>query len=229
MLLDVGCGPLARAEVQYSVQDFYVVGVDISKTTIKQACENVGRWGNPRNVSLIVADGEYLPFKAESFDVTLCLGTISYFPDKPCVVRAVEEMRDATRQHGTIYISWWVNFLSSRGMVLRLELKILSFLRLPHPQCLAFIGASEIRRIMEHCALHVRQIRYAELLALPWFLYQVSPTIKTRIERMIAIVNNYHKSHAVFSRFSASFEVTCGRGLERHPEISKMYFAGGVP
>lgn len=228
-LLDVGCGPLARAEVQYSVQGFHIVGVDVSKTTVKKARKNVEKYGNPQRVSLIVADGEYLPFKRESFDVALCIGTISHFPDKQAVVSAMKEMRDVTKQNGTIYIPWWINFLSLPGIACRLALKILDFLKFPHAQYLAFIGTREIKGIIHHCGLHVRQIRYGDLLELPWIFYPVSPTLRTQIERVITMANNYHKSHPLLARFSGAFEITCAKALEEPLVVSNMRFAESIP
>jgi ubiquinone/menaquinone biosynthesis C-methylase UbiE len=86
MLLDTSCGPIAHAEVQYGLRGFRIAGLGLSKT-IKTAKESVRKDGNDGNVDFVLGDAEFLPFRENKFNVTLCIGTISHLPEIESVKR----------------------------------------------------------------------------------------------------------------------------------------------
>ena len=50
VLLDLGCGPLARSEVQFGLSRNSIVGVDISGTTLMKANETIKKFGLKKKV-----------------------------------------------------------------------------------------------------------------------------------------------------------------------------------
>lgn len=72
-VLDLGCGTgfYIRLLSQYSS---YVVGLDISKNMLGYAKAKIFR----NNVDFIIADAHHIPLKAESVDVSVCIGLLEY-------------------------------------------------------------------------------------------------------------------------------------------------------
>lgn len=88
-LLDVGCdGGLmtSTAEQLYS----FVVGIDISKTTLPNATPST----SPKS-AYILADAESIPFKHDSFDISLCAEVLEHCPNyKKCLDQLVKITRN---------------------------------------------------------------------------------------------------------------------------------------
>jgi SAM-dependent methyltransferase len=81
-LLDVGCGPgvLLRAARRYT-QRLY--GVDVSTVALAQAQADVPE------ANVLLANAERLPYRAETFDLIVCLGSLERMLD---VSKALREM-----------------------------------------------------------------------------------------------------------------------------------------
>lgn len=81
-ILDVGTGTgrMARKLVGF---DNNVVGIDTSSIRLKLAKEKSRKELGEKIIlyDLVLADGQYLPFKEEIFDSLLCLRVIKYFKD----------------------------------------------------------------------------------------------------------------------------------------------------
>lgn len=91
LVLDVGCGTgLLFSHV--ALQSEQVVGVDISKKLLLQAKERVDK---PRNVELVQADADHLPFKNGQFNAVFAFTILQNMP-KPGET-LMEIRRSATR------------------------------------------------------------------------------------------------------------------------------------
>ena len=88
-LLEVGCGTGHWSQF-FSDCGFEVTGVDISESMIK-----VAQSKNIANASFQIADGHSLPFKDNSFDVTVAITTLEFVHDAELVLR---EMARCTRK-----------------------------------------------------------------------------------------------------------------------------------
>jgi ubiquinone/menaquinone biosynthesis C-methylase UbiE len=88
-LLEIGCGTGYWSRF-FSEYGFEVTGVDISERMI-----NIAKSKNISNASFQVADGHFLPFADETFDVTAAITTLEFVRDAKAVVR---EMIRCTRK-----------------------------------------------------------------------------------------------------------------------------------
>jgi ubiquinone/menaquinone biosynthesis C-methylase UbiE len=214
-ILDVGSGPLARAEVQYCSRH-EIVGLDISRTTVKNAkvCLSTA---NLSNVSFIVADSEFLPFQNQTFDFTLCIGTICHLPTKEIARKAVREMCRVTKRK--IYIPWWMNRQSLLGVEFGVFLKLFDLLHIPRAQYLQFDGYREVCQV---CGNMVTQLRYGDLFNSTWLFNFAPPTIKSMLRKIFEALNRFHRNNRLLLRFSTDFEVT----LELGEKTNKMEVCG---
>jgi SAM-dependent methyltransferase len=73
-LLDVACGQ--GSFLDYAARrGFEVFGVDISDVAVESARTRVP------SATVVVGDGEHLPFDDSSFDCVTCIGSLEHFPD----------------------------------------------------------------------------------------------------------------------------------------------------
>lgn len=209
-ILDVGCGPLARAEVYFSVEGYHIVGVDISRTILKKAKENIGKYGDAENVDFVLGDAEFLPFRRNTFSVILCIGTISHLPTIASVKRAVKEMKSVIKLCGRIYIPWWINRYSLFGIQDTVLLKALDMLNIEHAQYLKFHGLTQLNAIFTSAGLTIKHIRYGNLIEFPQSIFYFSPNIlKKLLDTIGNVFNRFHKRNGLLSSYSSTFEVTC--------------------
>lgn len=84
-ILDVGCG---TAYFTFLLSKLYrqVVGIDLSKAMIKTAKRSLKYEGIGREIELVLADGEHLPFKNNTFNAVLCLDLLHHVSDVPSVI-----------------------------------------------------------------------------------------------------------------------------------------------
>ena len=85
-VLDIGCGR-ATDGVELARTGAIVVGIEPSNVMISYAREHVDE--NGANMVLVQGVGEYLPFKAGSFDKVMCKGALDHFPDPSMVIREI--------------------------------------------------------------------------------------------------------------------------------------------
>jgi len=208
LILDIGCGPLARAEVQYSLKGFVIVGLDISPTTLKKAKSNLQKYGKVEAVEYVLADAECLPFHMNNFDTILCIGTIAHLPNVKSVVNTIKEMKRTLKPNGTVYITFWLNLYSFFGIQHVITMKILDFFQFSRAQQLIFRGLKEINNIFTCCGLKITRICYGNLMRPPWIMHFAPNFVIKIINKITFVINEAHKKNPRFSRFSVTFEVT---------------------
>lgn len=93
-LLDVGCGAGYFLE-KANLRGFKTVGIDISSKAIEKSSKRT-----PRS-ELHVGVAEKLPFKNNSFDAVVCLGSLEHFLD---MRKSLSEMYRVARDKGKICI-----------------------------------------------------------------------------------------------------------------------------
>lgn len=98
-LLEVGVG--TGLALQYYPQSVHIVGVDLSDDMLRRAASRVADGKNAREIQLIKADAEQLPFLDNSFDVVSLPYVLSVTPNPHALLR---ELRRVCRPGGQILI-----------------------------------------------------------------------------------------------------------------------------
>lgn len=109
--IDVGCGAgfYVTGLGEYKLD---VYGSDISPKMIDLTNSRINRQGT-KNVKLLCADCENLPFPDEYFDVVLCIGVLSYVPDELMILK---ELRRIVKKDGLVIFNV-PNVLKLRNML----------------------------------------------------------------------------------------------------------------
>ena len=105
-VLDVGCGTglLFRHAADEAEK---VVGIDSSKKLLLEARKHARGW---RNVHLVQADADYLPFKADFFDVVFAFTVLQNMP-KP--VETLKELGRVAKPDATVVVTGLKRVFSS--------------------------------------------------------------------------------------------------------------------
>lgn len=106
LVLDVGCGS-GRHLIELAKTASLAVGIDLSQSLVKLAKLQVVRLKLADKVMLVVGDMLFMPFRASSFDVILCIATIHHVPTHELRRRAVSEMLSTMKAGGLILVSAW--------------------------------------------------------------------------------------------------------------------------
>ena len=77
-LIDVGCGT-GRYVVKKGIEGSEVIALDISRRMLRKTIAKTKKCKCHHNVYSILADGEYLPFRDESFGSLICTLTFDHF------------------------------------------------------------------------------------------------------------------------------------------------------
>ena len=113
-ILELGIGTGLTASLYR--REWSVTGVDLSGPMLRKARERVTRLGLTATVRLVQADGVWLPFDSDSFDVVLVPYVMSAVPDPVGVGR---EIRRVCKPDGRIILL--NHFLSEDSFGARLE------------------------------------------------------------------------------------------------------------
>lgn len=208
-ILDVGCGPLARAEVYFGRRGFKIVGVDVSVTVASQAKTILKKFKVEKNVDLVVADAEFPPFKEESFDQILAAGLIVHLPTKGSVVRTLRQFRLCMKKNGRCYIVWLPNLYSILGPLFKFVTRIGFVGKRERIQLLTFNGVKEIRHICSQAGLKILRVFYNPVL---WIGFYLFPTFTHKyIQKMVSMLNKSDRGHSKISFFPYSFNIITER------------------
>lgn len=112
-VLDVGCGTGYTTEaILKRLHHGEVIGIDLTPQQLKKSVEKL----KFENLFLVRGDAENLPFKGETFDVTVSIGAIEYFPNPK---NALQEMMRVVKPYGKVAIGgpefrWFKKLLLDR-------------------------------------------------------------------------------------------------------------------
>lgn len=208
-ILDVGCGPLARAEVYFGRSGFRVVGVDVSVTVASQAKTILKKFKVQKNVDLVVADAEFLPFRRESFNKILAAGLIVHLPTKESAVRALRQFRFCMRKDGLCYIVWLPNLYSIFGPLFKFVTRIGFIGKTERIQLLIFQGLEEIRHICGQAGLKISRVFHNSIF---WIGFYLFPTFTHKyIEKIVLMLSESNRGHSTSSFFPYSFNIITKR------------------
>ena len=79
-ILDVGCGT-GRYAIKIAKKGLEVVALDIGSEMLKKTMRKAKKRQVSGKINLVLADGEYLPFKEKSFKGLICTLTFDHFED----------------------------------------------------------------------------------------------------------------------------------------------------
>ena len=86
--IDVGCGTGDYAQVASAHQSSFH-GIDFSPEMIRQAQQLVG---NDSRHAVLVASGEHIPYRANTFDLVLAMGYIEYLRDPTVALKEIQRV-----------------------------------------------------------------------------------------------------------------------------------------
>jgi ubiquinone/menaquinone biosynthesis C-methylase UbiE len=118
-VLDVGCGTAVDL-VHFARGGAEATGVDVSEAAIALARQNLAH--QALRARLLVADGEALPFRDESFDYVFAHGVVQYTPDDR---RLVDECRRVLRPGGRAFVQVYnrVSWLNALSKLMKVDLE----------------------------------------------------------------------------------------------------------
>ena len=209
LILDVGCGPLARSETYFAQKGLEIVGVDVSVASLLKARENVADH-IANHVHFVLADAESLPFREGSFDRVLAMGLLSHLPNKHSVVTSLRDIQRCLKENGVCYLNWLLNLYSFFGPFMALTNKIGNFGKKERVQILTFRGLKEIRCLLQRAGLKISKTVYGPVML---FVYYPSPTIVKRgIEKLFSVADEFRERHPTRAFLPYSFDVFARKG-----------------
>ena len=157
-ILDVGTGTGRVARKILEASEARVIGIDIERDNIKNAKEKFSE-NYADKYDLIVADGQFLPFKNSSFDGITCIRTLKYFPNHQLGIR---EMSRILKNGGTLVLTL-SNVFSIDSFLVRLKI-------------LAYRTLFNFRRLVQY-------LRHNNLVVVKYLgLHKIHPKIWTVFE-----------------------------------------------
>jgi ubiquinone/menaquinone biosynthesis C-methylase UbiE len=118
-VLEVGCGA-GTDLVRFARNGAVVTGIDLAPSSIQLAARNFAQEG--RQATLLVADGERLPFRDRSFDLVYAHGVVQYTTDDRALVR---ECRRVLKPGGLAVFQVYnrLSWLNALSRVTKVELE----------------------------------------------------------------------------------------------------------
>ena len=118
-LLEIGCG-MGTDLLQFARGGACCTGVDLTPRSIEITRHRFRLYGD--GGSLLISDGEHLPFRDESFDVVYSNGVLHHTPD---TAGAIREVHRVLRPGGTAKVmlyhrnslNYWVDIVLRRGVL----------------------------------------------------------------------------------------------------------------
>jgi len=216
-VLDVGCGPLARAEVYFGRKECKIVAVDVSVVTLLWAKKNLIRFGVQEQVELVAADAECLPFKRDCFDKILAMGLVVHLPTKRSVLSALKEMCRCLKRNGACYVDWCLNMYSVFGPLMAFVTRIGFIGKKDRIQILNFKGLEEIQSIFKQARLKILRTVYGSIL---WYGYYLFPTwFHKGIHKLLSAIHEFNNRYPRISFFPYSFDFVAGKDSFRRGQL----------
>ena len=118
-LLEIGCG-MGSDLLQFARGGAFCTGIDLTTRSIEITRHRFTLYD--QQASLMISDGEHLPFKSNSFDVVYSNGVLHHTPDTE---GAIQEVRRVLRPGGVAKImlyhrnslNFWVEIVLRRGLL----------------------------------------------------------------------------------------------------------------
>lgn len=204
-ILDVGCGPgilLSRL----GGSQFELFGLDLCPEMIAAAKARTGKL----SAKLAVGRIEQMPFRAESFDVILALGSLEYLSDQRAGLKEIARLAkpDAlvviSMLNGASLYRWWERFVYGPWKAARSGLR---GRRTEQSPTLWMHGRKSLTRMMREC----------ELEALDTFYYDVNvcvPPFDLRYWTYSSELNHWVENHCprqLYPLVNSAFIVTARR------------------
>ncbi len=100
-ILDLGCGAGPFVS-EISKRGYSCFASDYSRDILEKAAQRISAVAD-KNVPLLQSNCQFIPFADNSFDAVVCLGVISYVPDRSA---AILEMKRILKPGGKLYITY---------------------------------------------------------------------------------------------------------------------------
>jgi SAM-dependent methyltransferase len=201
-VLDIGCGPLARAEVQFGLMGIKTIGLDISRTIIKRARQYAIENNVVENVDFVIGDAEFLPFRTRVLGSIISFGTISHLPSLGCAQKAIKEMARVVSREGIVYVNWFQNLYSVFGIQEMLVLKIMDLMNVGRAQMLLFRGLDEIQKMFQEARLSIKEIHRVSSIGVP-----IPSMLPLHLQRLARRVQSVLDSSRVLQKIPRVFDV----------------------
>jgi len=211
LVLDVGCGPLARAEIHLGFMKVKTVGIDISKTMVRRAKKHIEEYKMTNNVFLVIGDAETLPFINKVFDAAICIGTISHLPTTGAARKVIGEMSRTLLENKSVYIDWFQNLYSFFGVIDVIFIKIVDLIGKPRAQFLKFRGLNEIQKIFYNNNFNIKQVLFFSTIGIitwascffPKFIVRVFFRVQETLDqiyRKLPILRKYSRMFIIIAK-----------------------------
>ncbi len=188
MILDLGCGALARALVHFGQRRFRIVGVDVSPAAAVHARNVVKKMKIEDVVDVVVADAEQLPFKPAVFDKVLAVALVSHLPSRKSILKALREVCFCVKKGGLCYLNWWLNLYSPFSLLLSLANRAGFLGKEQRIQLLMFKGSDEVKKLCSQAGLSVASIVRGSV---SWYLgYLVPRVMRSWSEKLLKVVGS---------------------------------------
>jgi SAM-dependent methyltransferase len=207
--LDVGCGPLARAEVYFGRKECKIVAVDVSVANLLWNKRNLTRFGVQERVELVAADAERLPFREDCFSKVLAMGLLVHLPSNGSALSALREICRCLKRDGACYVDWCLNMYSVFGPSIAFANRVWFIGKKERVQIFNFKGLEEIRSIFRQAGLEIFRTFDSSIL---WYGYYLLPTWFHRvINRLISVLHDINNRYPRVSFFAYSFDFIAGK------------------
>lgn len=95
-IVDIGCSGGTEMDFLFLKNCRTLVGVDISRESLKAFRDKIRKKPKGKKVYLVVASAEYLPFRSEIFDYAAIFHTLHHCPSPPKVIEEIARISEET-------------------------------------------------------------------------------------------------------------------------------------
>lgn len=179
-ILEVGCG-IGGFCIFASKETESVTGLDIGKTRINMA--NKLRKSSGKNVSFVVGDAQFLPFRDESLDIIICSETLEHVSNYR---KAFRELVRVTRKLGHVIVTFPNNI--SLAQLNKFPLYIGD--RKSQPEDLHLFNIFVVNRLFERKDLKVMIKRGVDFIYIP----SIRPKMKFIESKLNKLLGRYSRT-----------------------------------
>jgi len=184
LILDVGTGSSRIARKIVLNKKANVIGIDVGRSNIKSAKK---RAGNLSRYEMVVADGQYLPFKEGCFDGAICIRAIKYFPNYEQGIAEMSRILKSGKRlvldlssilGYEVILRYITHSLNARGSHVFNPYKMRKLLKLHN---LSFVDSVPLQKIPHKMWNLTRNITFLKLLMIgETILKRITPSLLSR-------------------------------------------------